>query len=219
MPSPDRIKSEATRIVKVFKRLPFEDCIPLRRKFEGLSHDTGLYAFKSSQGEILYVGKANSFLTRFKAHHILNALYLDEVPLQSVRIALEPLRGRWLDCMVELESLIIFVLTPRYNTNIPSVKRLEAMFTQSAQATSGTLKDVLEFLPGNVVDALEDYADAHGMTDLQVLELAIVGFLNLEATSFAEIGSFKSVGALKEHIAILETIVQKNGLTLPDVLD
>ena len=91
------------------------------------------------------------------------------------------------------------------------------MLTQSTQATSGTLKDVLKFLPGNVVDALEDYADAHGMTDLQVLELAIAGFLNLEATSFAEIESFESVGALKEHIAILEIVMQKNGLSLPGV--
>ena len=66
-----------------------------------------------------------------------------------------------------------------------------------------------------MVDALEDYADSHGMSDMQVLELAIAGFLNLESVNFDGVGEFESVGALKERIAILETVIQKNGMNIP----
>jgi len=90
------------------------------------------------------------------------------------------------------------------------------MQTQTpAQPTSGHIKDILKYLPGNVVDALEDYADSHGMSDMQVLELAIAGFLNLESVNLDGVGEFESVGALKERVAILETVIQKNGLSVP----
>lgn len=90
------------------------------------------------------------------------------------------------------------------------------MQTQTpVQPTSGQIKDILKYLPGNVVDAIEDYADSHSMSDLQVIELAIAGFLNLESVNFEGLGELQSVGALKERIAILETVIQKNGLTVP----
>jgi hypothetical protein len=68
-----------------------------------------------------------------------------------------------------------------------------------------------------VVDAIEDYADSHGMSNMQVLELAIAGFLNLESVNFEGVGQLESVGAMKERIAILETVIQKNGLNVPGV--
>jgi hypothetical protein len=86
------------------------------------------------------------------------------------------------------------------------------MYTTAPETTSGQIKDILKYLPGNVVDALEDYADSHGMTDLQVIELAISGFLNLESVRFENLGELPSVGALQERVTILETVLQKNGL-------
>jgi hypothetical protein len=55
------------------------------------------------------------------------------------------------------------------------------------------------------------------MTDLQVIELAISGFLNLESANFENIGNLTSVGAMEERIAILETVIKKNGLNVPDL--
>jgi hypothetical protein len=118
--------------------------------------------------------------------------------------------------MLRLEKQVIFALQPSYNTRVPSVQEISAMQTQTpAQPTSGHIKDILKYLPGNVVDALEDYADSHGMSDMQVLELAIAGFLNLESVNLDGVGEFESVGALKERVAILETVIQKNGLSVP----
>jgi hypothetical protein len=64
-------------------------------------------------------------------------------------------------------------------------------------STFGQIKDILKYLPGPLVDALEDYADSCGMGDLQVLESAIAGFLNLESVNCEAVGAFGSVGAMK----------------------
>ncbi len=216
MPSGERTQKEALRIIKTLQRAKFSDAIPLKRKFEGLTNDSGLYAILSEENETLYVGMANSYLTRFRnGHQALTAMFIDGRTAESMRIFTLPLRGRWLDCMLKLEKQVIFALKPPYNTRIPSVQEI-AMQTQTpAQPTTGHIKDILKYLPGNVVDALEDYADSHGMSDMQVLELAIAGFLNLESVNFDGVGDFESIGALKERVAILETVIQKNGLTVP----
>lgn len=66
-----------------------------------------------------------------------------------------------------------YALQPPYNTRIPSIQEIVAMQTETpVQSTSGQIKDILKYLPGSVVDAIEDYADSHGMSDLQVIELA-----------------------------------------------
>jgi hypothetical protein len=218
MPSPARIKEEGARITAALRLAKFETGIPLKRQFEGLSDDPGIYALKSETGQILYVGMASCFRTRFQGgHQTLVALYFDQVPSESVRIITEPLRGRWLDYMLQLEKIAIFTFQPPYNTRIPSVATITAMYTTAPKATPGHIKDILKYLPGNVVDALEDYADSHGMTDLQVIELAISGFLNLGSVKFEHLGDLTSVGALQERIAILETVLQKNGLTVPEL--
>jgi hypothetical protein len=219
MPSGERVQEEALRLIKALQRAKFSDATPLKRKFEGLTNDSGLYAILSDENEILYVGMANSYLSRFRnGHQALTALFIDGRTAEAMRIFTLPLRGRWLDYMLKLEKQVIFALQPPYNTRIPSVQEISAMQTQSpAQPTSGQIKDILKYLPGNVVDAIEDYADSHGMSDMQVLELAISGFLNLESVNFEGVGQLESVGAMKERIAILETVIQKNGLNVPGV--
>ena len=217
MPSGERVQEEALRIIKALQRAKFADAIPLKRKFAGLTNDSGLYAILSEENETLYVGMASSYLTRFRGgHQALTAMFIDGRTAESMRIFTLPLRGRWLDYMLKLEKQVIFALQPPYNTRVPSVQEMSAMQTQTpVQPTSGHIKDILKYLPGNVVDALEDYADSHGMSDMQVLELAIAGFLNLESVNFDGVGEFESVGALKERIAILETVIQKNGMNIP----
>jgi len=219
MPSGARLKEEATRIIKVFQRAKFSEALPLKRRFEGLTNDSGLYAILSEENEILYVGMANSYLTRFRnGHQALTAMFIDGRGAESMRILTIPLRGRWLDDMLKLEKQVLFALKPPYNTRVPSFQEISAMQAQTpVQPTSGHIKDILKYLPGNVVDALEDYADSHGMSDMQVLELAIAGFLNLESVNFDGVGEFESVGALKERVAILETVIQKNGLSVPEL--
>jgi hypothetical protein len=43
---------------------------------------------------------------------------------------------------------------------------------QLREPTSAHIKNVLNYLPDSVVDALEDHADTYGLTDAQVIELA-----------------------------------------------
>jgi hypothetical protein len=80
--------------------------------------------------------------------------------------------------------------------------------------TTGHLKDVLNYLPDAIVEALEDHADAYGMTDAQILELAIAQFLDLEAVSFSEVEKLKGLGALREENAILKARLQALGQSL-----
>ena len=54
-----------------------------------------------------------------------------------------------------------------------------------AKPTTG-LKDVLNGLPDPVVEALKDHADTYGLTDAQVIELAIANLLDLDTTNLAE---------------------------------
>ncbi len=78
--------------------------------------------------------------------------------------------------------------------------------------TTGHLVDVLKFLPDHVVDALEDHADAYGLTDNQVLELAIAQFLDLDSVSFGERRDLKGVGALRAEVEILKMRLRAAGL-------
>jgi hypothetical protein len=91
--------------------------------------------------------------------------------------------------------------------------------------TSGHLKDILRYLPDHILGALEDYADANQLNDLQVLEMAIACFLDLESTEFRHVEDLESVAQMRNNIALLQTKVelltqamQNQGFTLPDGL-
>lgn len=211
MPSADRINKETNRVLQIIQRTKFEDCQPVERKFRNLSFEAGIYAIKSIDDEVLYVGIASAFRTRFQSgHQALQGMLIEGVSAKEIRILPIPLTVRYLDYMKDIERWILFVLKPKYNNRIPSFK--EATATMPLTPTSGHLADVLKFLPDHVVDALEDHADAYGLTDSQVLELAIAQFLDLDSVSFGERQDLKGVGALKAENEILKMRLRAAGL-------
>lgn len=210
MPSLNRIKRETARISRLLETTLFSECLPLEKGFKNLSFHAGIYALKSVENEILYVGKASAFRTRFQnGHHILNQMFLDGLAPENVRVVTIPVTARYLDSLLAIEKGLTFALQPRYNSRIP-LSEVSAM-QQAKSITSGHIKDILRYLPDPVVEALEDHADAYGLTDSQVLELAIAQFLNLDAVSFGEIEQFKGLGALKEENAILRAKLKALG--------
>lgn len=91
---------------------------------------------------------------------------------------------------------------------------------QSGEPTTGHLKQILNYLPVPVVDALEDHADTYDLTDAQVLELAIANLLDLETTSIANLKNLETLAQLKERVAILETQLQaakEQGFNTPEL--
>jgi len=83
------------------------------------------------------------------------------------------------------------------------------MLTQTP--ITGSLKDVLRSLPDHIIDALEDHADTYGLTDLQVIELAIVQMLDLDTTSLGDVSQAKTLAQYKEENAILKIRLQALG--------
>jgi hypothetical protein len=215
MPSSDRIKGEAERILKLIQKTKFADSLPLERRYQNLSFATGIYAIRSRDA-ILYIGRANAFRTRFQSgHQTLVSMFLDGLSASDIRLVAVPIAPRYADCMDDVEKRIIFALQPKYNKRIPSFNEVTAM--QLREPTSGHLKDVLNYLPDPVVDALEDHADTYGLTDVQVIELAIANLLDLESTSLSELKNLETLAQLKERVAMLETVLRKNGLTVPEL--
>ena len=211
MPSKDRIEQETNRVLKLIQRTPFEHCKPVERSFKNLSFETGIYAIKSIANEVLYVGVASAFRTRFQSgHQALQAILIEGVSPKDVRILTIPLSVRYLDYSLDMERWILYVLKPKYNSRIPSFS--EATATMQLRPTTGHLVDVLKFLPDHVVEALEDHADAYNLTDNQVLELAIAQFLDLDSVSFGERRDLKGVGALKAENEILKMRLKAAGL-------
>lgn len=214
MPSSDRLKREATRILKVIQKTKFDDSLPLQRSYSNLSFNAGIYGIKTSD-EILYIGKANSFRTRFQSgHQALLAMFLDGLSPSSIRIVTVSVAVRYADSLIDLEKQIIFALQPKYNKRIPS---LDEVTMQLREPTTGHLKDILNYLPDPVVDALEDHADTYGLTDAQVIEMAIANLIDLDATSVSELKHLETMARLKERVAMLEMVIRKHGLTVPEL--
>ncbi|MGV0029338.1 hypothetical protein [Phormidesmis priestleyi] len=67
MPSSERVSKEVSRILRVL-RTQFEDCLPLEKGYKNLSFGAGIYGLKS-RTELLYVGMASAFRTRFQTGH------------------------------------------------------------------------------------------------------------------------------------------------------
>ncbi|MCU0569890.1 MAG: GIY-YIG nuclease family protein [Oculatellaceae cyanobacterium Prado106] len=174
----------------------------------------GVYAIKT-ETEVLYVGKANSFRTRFQSgHQALVRILLDGINPGLVKIITVPTTARFADDLLVLERGVIFALTPRYNSRIPSLKELAGEDMQLRTPTTGHLKDVLRFLPEPVVQAIEDHADTYGLTDQQVMEFAVANLLGLETTSIGDFAKdeLKSLAELKEENEILKAKLRAAGL-------
>jgi hypothetical protein len=65
------------------------------------------------------------------------------------------------------------------------------------------LKDILNHLPPNIREALEEYAIASEMPIEFVVEMAISAFLDLDSTTFADCRT-DSPGQMREQIEILQ---------------
>lgn len=210
MPSKDRLRQEAERLLRLIRSTKFENCLPFVPKHKNLSFAAGIYAIKRVNDEVLYVGIASAFRTRFQSsgHKALERMFLDEVNVKEVRILLIPFSARYLDHMLLLEKHLIFCLAPKYNERMPRVDELQ-MLTQTP--ITGSLKDVLRYLPDHIIDALEDHADTYGLTDLQVIELAIVQMLDLDTTSLGDVSQAKTLAQYKEENAILKLRLQALG--------
>jgi hypothetical protein len=78
--------------------------------------------------------------------------------------------------------------------------------------TTENLSEVLQYLPSSIVNALEDHADTYGLSDNQVLEMAIAQFLDLDVTSFDALPALKGLAALKAENEILKLRLKAAGL-------
>lgn len=80
-----------------------------------------------------------------------------------------------------------------------------------------SIQDILNDLPDPVVDALEHHVDTYGLTDAQVIEMAIANLLDLDTTNLGDLKKLETLAQLKERVAILEEVIRKNGLTMPEL--
>jgi GIY-YIG catalytic domain len=219
MASNERLNQEFRRILQILESAKFEDCfdltLPKAQRFQQISFQAGIYAFKSSDQTILYVGQTGSFRTRLRNHHALNNMLLDGRDPRSIRLITIPVRGRELDSLLEIEKFILFALQPAYNERIPDVTEVAGKM-QLKERTTGHLKDVLKFLPDSIVAAIEQHADMNGMTDAQVLELAIVNLLDLDKTAINDVKDLPdllSLAVLREENAILRAQIKAAGIS------
>jgi hypothetical protein len=214
VPSNRSLNKEVGRILDVIQRTAWEKCVQIEKGFKALSFMAGIYALKTQDDNILYVGKANAFRTRFQGgHQILVEMFLDGFSPESVRIISVPTTARFADDLLRLEAGVIFILRPQYNKRIPSFNEVHGTM-QLRQPTTGHLKDILRYLPEPVVQAVEDHADTYGLTEQQVMELAVSNLLGLETTSLGDFNKedLPSLAELREEVAILKARLRAAGL-------
>jgi excinuclease UvrABC nuclease subunit len=113
------IKAEALRILQILTTTPFDQCAPLSKQFESLPNRMGIYAVKHRQQGILYIGKAASLRQRFiGGHKALVWALIDRLDPDDIRIASVLTSFQWRRSQLELETLIIQIVKPRYNSKI-----------------------------------------------------------------------------------------------------
>jgi hypothetical protein len=213
MPSRERLQKEATRVIRLLRITPFEQCTTLEKGFANLSFQAGIYAIKSDEAEILYVGMTSAFRTRFQnGHQALLKILISGVPAVKLRILPIPIDSRYVDYLLQLEKQAIFAIQPRYNVRMPSSQEIASMVATTTTTTTENLSEVLQYLPRTIVNALEDHADTYGLSDNQVLEMAIAQFLDLDVSSFDALPKLKGLAALKAENEILKLRLEAAGL-------
>jgi hypothetical protein len=214
VPSNRSLNAEASRIQKIIERTPWDQCIPLEKGFSSVSFMAGVYGIRT-ESKVLYVGKANAFRTRFQGgHQVLVQIFIDGFRAEDIRLVTVPTTAHYVDDLLALERGVIFALRPQYNVRIPSLDEVAGKTMQLRTPTTGHLKDILRYLPEHVVQAVEDHADTYGLSEQQVMELAVSNLLGLETTSLREFTQedLKSMAELKEEVAILKAKLNAAGL-------
>jgi excinuclease UvrABC nuclease subunit len=115
----DAIRTEALRILQILTQTPFDECAPLTKQFESLPNRIGIYAVRHRQQGILYIGKAASLRHRFlSGHKALVWALIDRLDPDDLRIASAVTPTQWRRSQLEIETLIIQMVKPRYNSRI-----------------------------------------------------------------------------------------------------
>jgi hypothetical protein len=204
----DRIKQESRNILKILSSTAFENCYPLTKDFKQLPRQPGLYAIRHRDQGIQYLGKALNLRDRFKSgHSAIVSAYIDGLDADALRIAVVTVSPYWLASLDALEARMIVEVKPRYNIYIPSLEATTVM-----QLTNQVT--ILDSLPPAVREALEDYGAETGLNPDQVVELAVVHFLDMDAVTFPDGDALKSLGQLKEENAILKLKLKALGQTV-----
>ncbi|MBD2773303.1 GIY-YIG nuclease family protein [Iningainema tapete] len=116
------IREEADKILEILISKPFAECFPLTRDFKQLPTSPGIYALKSRDEKILYIGKSGGIRARFRSgHNALTQAFFDRLDPTDLRIAVFVVTIQRVRLLSELESLILQKIDkPRYNSRIPS---------------------------------------------------------------------------------------------------
>ncbi|MGG6264232.1 hypothetical protein ACQ4M3_00865 [Leptolyngbya sp. AN03gr2] len=203
----DRVKQEALKILKLLSSLEFENCYLLTKDFKELPRQPGLYAIRQ-RDTVVYLGKALNLRDRFKTGHTaLVSAFIDGATAEDLRIAVVTVSPYWLASLEELETRMILHIKPRYNSRVSSIK------AEAIMLSTDKVK-ILDSLPPAIREALEDYGAETGLNPDQVVELAIVNFLDVDAATFPK--SFKSIGQLKEENAILKLKLRAAGIEVDE---
>jgi excinuclease UvrABC nuclease subunit len=116
------IREEAYKILEILISKPFAECYPLTKDFKQLPTSPGIYALKSRNEEILYIGKSGGIRARFRSgHNALTQAFFDRLDPVDLRVAAFVVTIKQVRLLSELESLILQKIEkPRYNSRIPT---------------------------------------------------------------------------------------------------
>lgn len=114
------LRGEARTILETLSLMPFEECYLLSREFQEMPTCPGLYAiFVTEMKGFLYIGQAIKLRRRFKdGHKAFFWAFLDYCTPDEIRIAIERLGLQSLRRAEDLETLMIWIAKPRYNSRI-----------------------------------------------------------------------------------------------------
>lgn len=115
----DELRSKGESILAVLYSTDFVAGHPVTKELEGLPNHPGIYAIQHESGEILYIGKGKGLKERLKnGHKAFFWAWLEGIQPEAISIATVSLSFEdWLQSL-ELETLILQKLRPRYNTQI-----------------------------------------------------------------------------------------------------
>jgi hypothetical protein len=200
----DWIEDEARRCRRVLEQTPFKKCFPLEQNFSSLPIASGLYAVKSREEEILYIGKTSNVRGRFQTgHQGLMRAFIDGWSVDDLRIAVVRFGKVFIPFLEDIEARILLALQPVYNRDIPTRQDVNAGMTVAKPLSNVVKRRVIDYLPLYVVERIREYGAENDLNEDEVVELAIAHFFDMESLSF-EGCDFESPGEMKERIAILE---------------
>jgi hypothetical protein len=200
----DPIEDEAGRCRRVLEQTPFKKCLPLEQNFSSLPIASGLYAVKSREEEILYIGKTANIRGRFQTgHQGLMRAFIDGWNVADLRIVVVRFGKVFIPFLEDIEARILIAVQPMYNREIPKSEEVNAGMTVAKPFSNVVKRRMIDYLPLYVVERIREYGAENGLNEDEVVELAIAHFFDMESFSF-EGCDFESPGEMKERVAILQ---------------